>query len=70
MSRRTRGCLLIAAGIVAILAGILFPPAPWVIIWAPGVLLVVIGYSHATDRRPERDARPGYINDPWKDKRP
>jgi hypothetical protein len=65
MTRRARGWILTAGGIVAIAAGVLFPPAPWIVIWAPGVLLVVIGYGYITGPQRE-DKRPGYINDPWK----
>lgn len=54
MTRRTRGTLTIALGIVAIIAGILIPPDPWVLLWGPGILLVVLGYAHATDHRPEK----------------
>lgn len=58
MTRRARGTLTILAGIVAIFAGLLIPPDPWVLLWAPGILLVIVGYAHATDPRPPRVAPP------------
>lgn len=61
MTRRARGTLTIATGIVAILAGLLIPPAPWALLWGAGVVLVLVGYAHATDPRPE-PKRPGYIH--------
>lgn len=74
MSRARRGWILITLGNVAIAAGVLIPPAPWVLLWAPGILLVAAGYGYISGpERPVRRPAPLhapypsriYVNDPY-----
>jgi hypothetical protein len=57
--------LLAAAGVLGVVAGLVVPPAPWFVLWGPGVVAVIAGYVRHTDprRRAQRRARArrGYI---------
>jgi hypothetical protein len=56
--------MLGVAGAILILAGLLIPPDPWVLLWAPGIGLIIA--SRVLELRAREERRPGYINDPWK----
>jgi hypothetical protein len=57
--------LLAAFGVLLVVLGLVWPPEPWIVLWAPGLGIIVAAYARHADpqqrARRRQDARRGYL---------